>query len=213
MFMGELNWLHKVYWDSFGGNAAFLSGAKDKDVPQLTGNGQNGEKEKALDSNSQNIDVSAGLVTKPNCRTIAAPVNKSPSQSDPVQLGTIWFLSGPQSSLLSLLIVLLSQGALCSLLLGPTGATQKMQPGRRMDSSYVVTGKPTLTTPPGFPGVRLWEQNGKSSPRGAGKCCCSSKEREQSCKAKAVGLQMDVCGITHGKVLRCYATGHSLFSL
>lgn len=22
-----------------------------------------------------------------------------------------------------------------------------------------------------------------------------------------------MCGITHGKVLRCYATGHSLFSL
>lgn len=44
-----------------------------------------------------------------------APVNKSPSQSDPVQLGTIWFLSGPQSSLMSRLIMLsLLHGAACS---------------------------------------------------------------------------------------------------
>ncbi|RMB98958.1 hypothetical protein DUI87_24503 [Hirundo rustica rustica] len=32
-------------------------------------------------------------------------------------------------------------------------------------------------------------------------------------QGKGLGLQMDICGIMHRKVLRCYATGHSLFSL
>lgn len=45
-----------------------------------------------------------GCKAKPQDHT--APVNKSPSQSDPVQLGTVWFSSGPQSSFSSLLITL-----------------------------------------------------------------------------------------------------------
>lgn len=77
---------------------------------------------------------------------------------------------------------------LCSVsFLSPSGAPQQPQPGRGKDSSHGghshVLGKPTITTL-GFPEVRLWEQNGKCCPREAGKCCCSSGEREWSCKAK-----------------------------
>lgn len=127
---------------------------------------QNGENEKDLKAIAKIlVSYQHWLGYKTTLQDHTGSCGQKPSQSDPVQLGTVWFFSGAQSSLRSLLITL---SMCCAVLRGAAACPgsfvqcppwQKAQPGRGRDSSHDGhshdLGKPTITTTLGLSGVRL----------------------------------------------------------